>query len=143
VLPHPQIELSDDLWHWRRGLAADNALPAEVLDEVPNRDHHDLTARAAAKARRSLTFPTAAASSKMPLEPFEQVAVHPRDVRLPTAQPYSKMKDRTKRSFGCQRAVAQEEALLHESVEELAKRLLAQPLAELGQKEGTQAGSIM
>jgi hypothetical protein len=53
------------------------------------------------------------------------------------------MKNRTKRSFDCQRAVAQREALIHERVEVLAEWLRAQPLADLRQKEGADASGIM
>lgn len=142
MLPHPQVELGDELQHrWRR-LERDDTPPAKVLDEVSNLDHHDPASRAA-KARCALALPTTTASSEMLLELLKQVTVHRRDVRASTAQPHSEMKDRTERSFDCQRAVADGEALIHEPVEEFAERLRAQYFADLRRKEGAEAGSIM
>ena len=53
------------------------------------------------------------------------------------------MKDRTERTFDCQRAVTRREALFHEPIQELAQRLHAQPLTDLARKEGAETGPIM
>lgn len=53
------------------------------------------------------------------------------------------MKDRTERTFDCQRAITRREALSHEFIEELAQRLHAKPLTDLARKEGAEPGGIM
>ena len=79
----------------------------------------------------------------MPSKSFKQVTVHHRELQASTAQPHPEMKGRIDGSFNCQRAVARREALIHESVEELAERLRAQQLAGGRRIEGAKAGRIM
>ncbi len=79
----------------------------------------------------------------MPTEARKQRIIQHSERQPSTRKPHSKMKGGTDRSFNCQRAVARSEALIHERVEILAERLLAQQLTALWREECAEAACIM
>jgi hypothetical protein len=144
VLAHPELEFRDEWWRrWKRH-GRDQTSSTKMLDEVQHIHHDDLALVATMPLPRGTRarhrpLPSTPTATKVPPKFLKQVIVYHRGLHASAAQPHTEVKDRTNRSFSCQRAVTRREARIDELVQELSERLLAHELTSRWRVEGAEA----